>query len=111
MPYCSDATVIGGGPAGSAAAVLRARAGWAVTLVEQHRFPRDKVCGECVSALGFDVLTRLGLRESFLSLGAISLAFSTLHAPSGGLARLALPRPMYGLSRRAMDPLLLDAAR
>jgi len=52
------ATVIGAGPAGSTAAMLLARAGWSVTLVEQHRFPRDKVCGECLSALGIDVLTR-----------------------------------------------------
>ena len=40
-----DVLIIGAGPAGCAAAVVLARRGWAVTLVEQHRFPRDKVCG------------------------------------------------------------------
>ena len=44
--------VIGAGPAGSVAAALLARAGLDVILIEQHRFPRDKVCGECLSALG-----------------------------------------------------------
>ena len=45
---------VGGGPAGALASVLLARRGHAVTLIEQHRFPRDKVCGECLSALGGD---------------------------------------------------------
>ena len=45
-----DMTIIGAGPAGSVAAIALARLNWRVTLVEQHDFPRDKVCGECVSA-------------------------------------------------------------
>ena len=67
----ADVTIIGAGPAGSTAAILLARAGWDVTLVEQSRFPRDKVCGECLSALGFDVLERLGLVDEFVRRGAV----------------------------------------
>jgi hypothetical protein len=44
-----DAVVVGAGPAGSAAAILLARAGWSVALVERQRFPRRKVCGECIA--------------------------------------------------------------
>jgi len=40
-----DAVVIGAGPAGSATAILLARLGWSVALVERQRFPRRKVCG------------------------------------------------------------------
>lgn len=106
-----DVTIIGGGPGGSTAAILLARAGWDVTLVEQSRFPRDKVCGECLSALGFEVLTRLGLADKLIRLGAVRLDRCEVHAPSGRSLVVELPRPMWGLSRHALDGMLLDAAR
>jgi flavin-dependent dehydrogenase len=40
------AVVVGGGPAGSAAATCLARKGAKVVVLEKHRFPRDKVCGD-----------------------------------------------------------------
>lgn len=106
-----DVTIIGGGPAGSTAAILLARAGWDVTLLEQSRFPRDKVCGECLSALGFEVLTRLRLDDVFRAAGAVRLDHADVHAPSGRSRRVPLPTPMWGLSRRRLDGLLLEAAR
>lgn len=106
------ATVIGAGPAGSVAALLLARAGWAVSLVEQHRFPRDKVCGECLSSVGIDVLRRLGLDGVVRGYGAIPLRFTHLHAAGGQSASLPLPREMWGISRHVLDQvLLLEAAR
>jgi flavin-dependent dehydrogenase len=104
------ATVIGAGPAGSTAAMLLARAGWSVTLVEQHRFPRNKVCGECLSALGAEVLARLGLLNDVGALGAVRLDRTLLHAPNGTCVEAPLPRPMWGVSRAALDGLLLEAA-
>ena len=38
--------VVGGGPAGSSAAIWLARAGHQVTLVEAKEYPRDKTCGD-----------------------------------------------------------------
>lgn len=105
-----SAIVIGGGPAGSIAALLLRRAGWEVTLVEQHRFPRDKVCGECLSALGADVLRRLALFDELISRGAVRLGRTLLHAPSGLSVDVPLPAPMWGISRTILDGLLLDAA-
>src|SRR6188474_2112436 len=106
-----DVTIIGGGPAGSTAAILLARGGWDVTLVEQSRFPRDKVCGECLSALGFEVLTRLGLAARFHALGSTALHHAEVHAAGGRSMRISLPTPMWGLSRVALDGMLLDEAR
>ena len=50
-----DLIVIGGGPAGTAAAITAARGGAKVLLLERGKFPRHKVCGEFVSpeSLGF----------------------------------------------------------
>ncbi|MBS0180833.1 MAG: FAD-dependent monooxygenase [Nitrospira sp.] len=61
-----DAIIIGGGPAGSTAGLLLARAGWSVALVEKQRFPRAKVCGEFVSAPSLQLLRELGLDESLV---------------------------------------------
>ena len=68
MPHC---IVIGGGPAGSVGAILLRRAGWRVTLIEQNRFPRDKVCGECLSSLGVSVLRRCRLLARLEAAGAV----------------------------------------
>jgi 2-polyprenyl-6-methoxyphenol hydroxylase-like FAD-dependent oxidoreductase len=105
-----SAIVIGAGPAGSTAGALLARAGWHVTLIEQHPFPRDKVCGECLSHLGHTVVTRLGVAEAIHNAGAVPLNRTWLHAPDGASAEIDLPDPMWGLSRRALDSILLDNA-
>jgi len=106
-----DVAIIGAGPAGCTAAMILARAGWSVQIIEQHRFPRDKVCGECISALGIDIARRIGVADSLLRLGAVQLRASKLIAPNGEAATIELPRPMWGLSRCAMDACLLEAAR
>lgn len=106
-----SALVIGGGPAGSVAAIKLARAGWAVSLVEQHLFPRQKVCGECLSHLAISSLARLKLRAPFDALQPRPLHRTLLHSRAGRTAALALPQAMYGISRGAFDLMLLDAAR
>jgi flavin-dependent dehydrogenase len=54
-----DLIVIGGGPAGTSAAITCARNGARVLLLERGRFPRHKVCGEFVSAESLDLLAGL----------------------------------------------------
>ncbi|MEO8080447.1 MAG: FAD-dependent oxidoreductase, partial [Caldimonas sp.] len=56
-----DVVVVGAGPAGSATAILLARAGWSVALVERQAFPRRKVCGECIAASNLPLLDALGV--------------------------------------------------
>ena len=63
-----QAVIIGGGPAGATAALMLARAGWSVAVVEKAGFPRRKVCGEFVSATALPLLRDLGVADSFLRL-------------------------------------------
>ena len=44
-----DVLVVGGGPAGAAVSILLRRRGHDVVLVDEARFPRDKVCGEGIA--------------------------------------------------------------
>lgn len=103
--------VIGGGPAGAVAAMLLARGGVRTILVEQQRFPRDKVCGECLSATGIGVLDAIGLRQGIESAARPTLLRRTLlHPVDGGSLELSLPRPIWGITRSALDTHLLNAA-
>lgn len=102
--------IIGAGPAGSAAALLLARKGHRVTLIEQHRFPRDKVCGECLSATGIAALERMGLTDRLRRLGPTVLTGAAVHGADGSSFQLPLPRPMWGISRAAFDSFLIGAA-
>ena len=45
-----DALVVGSGAAGSVAALVLARVGARVALLDKARFPRDKACGDLVGA-------------------------------------------------------------
>lgn len=60
-----DALIIGGGPAGSTTALLLAKAGWSVGLVEKKKFPRRKVCGEFMSATNLALLAELGIGDFY----------------------------------------------
>lgn len=56
-----DVLVVGSGPAGSVAAMVLARGGARVALVDKATFPRDKACGDLVGPRGVQVLIDLGL--------------------------------------------------
>jgi flavin-dependent dehydrogenase len=59
MSNTFDLVVIGGGPAGSAAAISAARAGAHVLQLERGLLPRQRVCGEFVSPESLEILSGL----------------------------------------------------
>jgi flavin-dependent dehydrogenase len=56
-----EVLVAGAGPAGSVAALVLARAGVRVLLLDRARFPRDKLCGDTLNPGAVAILDRLGL--------------------------------------------------
>ena len=114
-----DVLVVGGGPAGSAAALLLATAGHSVVLVDRASFPRDKACSEYMSPEAVRILDRLGVVSALERSGAVPLAGTSVTGARGarlhGRFALAghLPFRPTGLSvsRRILDHVLLLAAR
>ena len=112
-----DALIVGAGVAGSAAAILLARAGWSVALVERQHFPRRKVCGECMAASNLPLLQALGVGDAFHARAGPALRRVTLlHGDSAVTADLPAvdhDRFAWGraLGRETLDGLLLDQAR
>ncbi|HXM22582.1 MAG TPA: NAD(P)/FAD-dependent oxidoreductase [Terriglobales bacterium] len=105
-----DLIVIGGGPAGTSAAITCARNGARVLLLERGRFPRHKVCGEFVSAESLDLLAdllapqhaRLFPEAIRIPRARVFLDGRTLHAP--------VDPPAASISRLDLDQALWDSA-
>lgn len=105
-----DLIVIGGGPAGSAAAITAARHGANVLALERGRIPRHKVCGEFVSA------ESLSLLESLLAAGGASLLREAVRIPRArvfldGRTLLApVDPPAASIARLELDSALWNSA-
>lgn len=104
-----DVVIVGGSLAGAAAAIHLAQRGRNVVIIEQHAFPRRKVCGEGLLPIGVDELDRLGLRDSVEAAGEplrrLRFAAGSHHVEA------VLPGQGIGVRRTTLDALLLDAAR
>ena len=111
-----DAAIVGAGPAGASAAILLARAGWSVALVERQAFPRRKVCGECVAASNLELLDALGIGAQFDRLAGAELRrVALMHGERTIVAGLpgsegGARRWGRALGREHLDTLLADAA-
>ena len=111
-----DALIVGAGPAGGTAALLLAKAGWSVALVEKSKFPRRKVCGEFISATSFPLFYELGIARPFFELAGPEVREVGLFTGETVLTS-AMPCPKNpdhlrgrALGREHLDTLLLNGA-
>lgn len=99
--------IVGGGPAGTAAAITLARAHVRPALIERAAGDRDVVCGGFLSWDTLGGLERLGLSPA--KLGAHPIQQLRLVA-GDHIVETMLPAPAAGLSRRRLDSALLALA-
>jgi geranylgeranyl reductase family protein len=107
-----DAIVTGAGPAGSATALLLARAGARVLLLDRARFPRDKPCAEYLSPESTRVLERLGpdILDAVAGAAPARLTGMRIVAPSGASVTGHFAGFSYALPRTRFDAILRNAA-
>lgn len=103
----TEAVIVGGGLAGSAAAILLARAGRGVVLLERESQAQHKVCGEFLSQEAVTYLRELG--ADVCSMGAEAIHFVRL-AGVTGRSEAKLPFGAMSLTRRRLDEELLQLA-
>ena len=109
-----DVAIVGGGPAGSSCAAFCVLAGLRTLVLEREKFPREKVCGDCLNPECWPVLRRLGIAErvrelphgildtvEFIAIGGRKIV---VDLPSGEESEIAIKRSLF-------DALLLARAR
>lgn len=102
-----ETLILGGGPAGTAAAITLACAGEPVLLLEREAESRNKVCGEFLSAEALTLLEGLGVASA---LGE-ALPIQTVRMAVGSqCTEVPLPFSARSLTRRSLDDLLLRSA-
>jgi geranylgeranyl reductase family protein len=112
MAEAVDVLVVGGGPAGAAAAIRACAAGLSVVVCDKAVFPRDKTCGDGLTASALRLLQRLGLEHQRVE-GWARVDEVVLRSPSGRIVEL--PLPGEGLfaavaPRKTLDQALLELA-
>jgi geranylgeranyl reductase family protein len=117
LAYDCDVIVVGGGPAGAAAAARLAARGFSTIVVDRAAFPRDKVCGDFVSPSALAELADLGVAGTQAFSATATLGDFAFHVDGDPVGVMAIPEvdglPAFGrvIPRQQLDAWILDAAR
>ena len=107
-----DLVIAGGGPSGSAAAWQAAQTGAKVVVLDKAVFPRDKPCGDGLTARAVCYLQKMGLAEEVAKFHQINRV--TVYSPSrwelSFPKRPGMPDHGHTVSRTELDMLLLKHA-
>jgi menaquinone-9 beta-reductase len=108
----ADVVVVGAGPAGTAAAITAAERGMHVVCLDKATFPRDKTCGDGLTANALRLLERLGV--PYDAIAPVAVHETVIVSPSGRRAVLPMGRDgLHGavVARRQLDAALVAVAR
>jgi menaquinone-9 beta-reductase len=105
-----DIVIIGGGPAGSSAAILLSKKGFSVAIIEKKTFPREVLCGEFISKEVIEFLNENSLYKEFLELFPSPITSFRFSSENGKEFYSALNFPAYGIKRSKLDKFLLSKA-
>ena len=114
MTTTYDAIVVGARCAGAPTAMLLARAGHRVLLVDRAAFPSDTISTHLIHAPGVAALRRWGLLDQVVGTGCPPI--DTYSLDFGPVTITGTPRPADGAStayaprRTVLDKILVDAA-
>src|SRR5881409_435379 len=109
-----DVAIVGGGPAGSSCAAFCALAGLRTLVIEREKFPREKVCGDCLNPSCWAVLEHLGVAQRVRDLRHSKLDSVEFIAIDGHNVVVDLPTGdscELSVKRSLFDDLLLTRAR
>jgi menaquinone-9 beta-reductase len=109
-----DVAIVGSGPAGASCAVFCAQAGLRTLVLERARFPREKVCGDCLNPTAWPVLERLGVAAEVRAAPHGKLTSVDFIDLNGRVVRASLPggeRAEIAIKRSVLDHILLRRAR
>jgi flavin-dependent dehydrogenase len=110
-----DVVIVGGRVAGASTAMLLARAGARVAVVERSRLGSDTLSTHALMRAGVLQLFRWGLLDRLVSAGTPSIASAQFHYGDGASTRVSIRRAagvdaLYAPRRYLLDRLLADAA-
>jgi 2-polyprenyl-6-methoxyphenol hydroxylase-like FAD-dependent oxidoreductase len=113
MSEAFDVVVVGARCAGAPLATLLARAGLRVCLVDRDRFPSDTPSTHGIQPAGVQVLERLGVLDSLLSLAPpilrLRMAFDDVAVPAADVVAIT-GAPGLSVRRITLDEILVNAA-
>lgn len=109
-----DVAIVGSGPAGSSCAAFCAMAGLKPLVLDREKFPREKVCGDCLNPSCWPVLKRLAVAQRVRALPHSKLCSVEFIAIDGRKVIVDLPSAAdseISVKRSVFDDLLLQRAR
>jgi flavin-dependent dehydrogenase len=110
--YDFDLIIIGGGPAGSSLSLLLPE-NIKILIVDKSNFPRDKICGECLSPGAIDIINEIGLEKIFQENHVEKIYGVTFKAPNLKSSTVLYPDNRYGyaIPRIILDKTLIEQAK
>ncbi len=106
-----DAIVIGARCAGAPTAMLLARAGHRVLLLDRDTFPSDKLSTHYIQPQGVACLERWGLRDVVAATGAPPITSFRVYSGDALLMEPPMDSVAYCPRRFLLDAILIDAAK